>query len=59
MKIIPLYIFVVASFLPVPSLSQKTSKIGKGWAKTSVNVVVYRKNSLVSYNDRQCTVYHR
>ena len=32
--------------------------VGRGWANNSVNTVVFRKNSLVSYKGRQFTAYY-
>lgn len=38
--------------------SQHQSIIGNGWASTSVNTVVFRKNSVVSYKDYQFAAYY-
>lgn len=34
------------------------SNVGKGWANNSVNAVIFRKNSIVSYNDYQFIAYY-
>jgi len=36
----------------------KITTIGKGWANNSVNVVVFRKNSLATFNGTQYTAYY-
>ncbi len=34
------------------------SRVGDGWAKTQVNTVIFRKNSVVSFQDRQYTAWY-
>lgn len=38
--------------------SQHQSTIGNGWASTSINTVVFRKNSVVSYKEYQFVAYY-
>lgn len=42
------------------SMAQKIhiSEVGEGWAENSVNTVIFRKNSLVSYNNHQFISYY-
>jgi hypothetical protein len=35
-----------------------TSEVGKAWANTSVNVTIFRRNSLVSWRDMQYTAFY-
>ncbi|MDP4261257.1 MAG: BNR repeat-containing protein [Bacteroidota bacterium] len=51
------YCFLLLLF-PGEAWSQHVSVIGKGWAGTSINTVVFRKNSVVSYKDLQYAAYY-
>lgn len=51
------YCLMVLLF-PLLTWSQHISVIGKGWASTSINTVVFRKNSVVSYKDIQYAAYY-
>ncbi len=55
MKFLAVFIFL---FLVFVGFSQHQSVIGNGWASTSVNTVVFRKNSVVSYKDYQFAAYY-
>jgi len=39
-------------------ISSKTTTIGMGWANNSVNTVIFRKNSLVTYKGTQYAAYY-
>lgn len=45
-------------FIVTPIYSQNLIPVGKGWAGNSVNTVVFRKNSIVSYKDLQYASYY-
>ena len=56
--------FLLLLVLPAFSASAQAGKeypvyeVGKGWANNSVNAVVFRKNSIVSYNNFQFISYY-
>jgi BNR repeat-containing family member len=52
-----LFLAIAFSFALLPAFSQG-SEIGKGWAKTSINTVVFRKNAVVSFDDIQYAAYY-
>lgn len=51
-------IIVILSLLPHLIYSQQLVPVGDGWANNSVNVTVFRKNSLVTYKDTQFIAYY-
>ena len=51
-------IIVILSLLPQLIYSQHLVPVGDGWANNSVNVTVFRKNSLVTYKDTQFIAYY-
>jgi BNR repeat-containing family member len=46
-------ILVIASTLLYSSAFSQPDTLGLGWSKTSINTVIFRKNSLVSHNGTQ------
>jgi hypothetical protein len=55
------FCLLLSNFLIVGSLlaqKVKTIPVGKAWANNSVNAVIFRKNSLVSYKDYQFIAYY-
>lgn len=40
------------------NVNTKILKIGKGWAKTSINAPIFRKNSVVSSANYQFVAYY-
>ncbi|MGF7039653.1 hypothetical protein M2273_002906 [Mucilaginibacter lappiensis] len=56
-----LFLFVVF-YIKLPGYAQlipiKTTTIGMGWANNSVNTVIFRKNSLVTYKGTQYAAYY-
>jgi hypothetical protein len=52
------YFYWILLLLPAAAWSQHISVIGKGWSGTSINTVVFRKNSVVSYKDVQYVAYY-
>lgn len=52
-----LFIVPLSIFGQVPE-GIKTIPVGKGWAKNSVNTVIFRRNSLVTYKDQQFAAYY-
>lgn len=42
----------------LPTGSPIRSEVGDGWAKNSINTVIFRHNSLVTYNDTQYIAYY-
>jgi len=57
----PRYIYLlllVASVFSVHAQHVKITTIGKGWANNSVNTVIFRKNSLVTFNGMQYAAYY-
>lgn len=56
------YIFLLLLFLSITSSyhaeAQHLSTVGEGWANNSVNVTVFRKNSLVTHKGFQYTAYY-
>lgn len=51
-----LLLFILLSGLPC--IAQNLTTVGAGWANNSVNVTVFRKNSLVTHKDSQYTAYY-
>lgn len=51
-------IILILSLLPLLIYSQHLVPVGDGWANNSVNVTVFRKNSLVTYKDTQFIAYY-
>lgn len=51
---LPVFLFF---FLQI-SMAQKTTDVGEGWANNSVNTVVFRKNSLVTFKGTQYISYY-
>ncbi|WP_207421318.1 BNR repeat-containing protein [Desertivirga brevis] len=56
---------LIASIILLPLISAQfvfaqvtSSVIGKGWANNSVNTIIFRKNSLVSYKGYQYAAYY-
>ena len=49
---------MAALLLAVPSPAQKLIPAGEGWAGNSVNVTVFRKNSLVTHGNLQFIAYY-
>ena len=43
---------------PVSAQNTTVSTVGTGWAKNSVNTVIFRKNSLVTFNGTQYAAYY-
>lgn len=39
-------------------LETRISRVGKGWAKNSINTAIFRKNSLVTHNNHQYIAYY-
>lgn len=57
---IKILILILFSFTPYnfSVLAQKETVIGPGWSKTSVNAVIFRKNSVVTYKNHQFAAYY-
>lgn len=51
-------IILILGLLPQLIYSQQLVPVGDGWANNSVNVTVFRKNSLVTYKDTQFIAYY-
>ncbi len=51
-------IILILGLLPLLIYSQQLVPVGDGWANNSVNVTVFRKNSLVTYKDTQFIAYY-
>lgn len=51
-------IILISLLLPQFIYSQQLIPVGDGWANNSVNVTVFRKNSLVTYKDIQFIAYY-
>ena len=51
-------IILISLLLPQFIYSQQIISVGDGWANNSVNVTVFRKNSLVTYKDTQFIAYY-
>jgi hypothetical protein len=56
-------LLLVLLAIPAKSFEQKSSEasivsVGNGWANNSVNVVVFRKNALVTFRDTQFISYY-
>lgn len=51
--------FISSSFaLPAQKLKTKLIRVDSGWARNSINTVVFRKNSLVSFGNWQYIAYY-
>lgn len=51
-------VILISLFLSQLIYSQQLIPVGDGWANNSVNVTVFRKNSLVTYKDIQFIAYY-
>lgn len=51
-------IILISLLLPHLIYSQRLVPVGDGWANNSVNVTVFRKNSLVTHKDTQFIAYY-
>ncbi|QIK59154.1 neuraminidase [Dysgonomonas sp. HDW5A] len=51
-------IVLILGLLPQLIYSQQLVPVGDGWANNSLNVTVFRKNSLVTYKDTQFIAYY-
>lgn len=51
-------IILILGLLPQLIYSQQLVPVSDGWANNSVNVTVFRKNSLVTYKDTQFIAYY-
>lgn len=51
-------IILILGLLPHLIYSQQLVPVGDGWANNSVNVTVFRKNSLFTYKDTQFIAYY-
>src|SRR5688572_22217639 len=52
-------VFLLVFITIYPTCSQvRIDSVGYGWSRTSVNTVVFRKNSLTSHKDHQYTAYY-
>lgn len=49
---------IVLLFLQPVEIKAQITKVAKGWSQNSVNAVVFRKNSVVSYKDKQYLAYY-
>lgn len=49
---------VLSIILPYQAEAQHLTTVGEGWANNSVNVTVFRKNSLVTHKGTQYTAYY-
>lgn len=49
------FLFLLSS---TPALAQEVSRVGLAWAGNSVNTVVFRKNSVVTFKNTQYTSYY-
>ncbi len=59
LKFHPLLFIGLASFLQIHAQTITLSKIAdNGWANNSINTVIFRKNSLVTFNDVQYAAYY-
>lgn len=54
----PLLLILAACRLPEKYPGISYSEAGYGWSRNSVNTVVFRKNSLTSFNDTQYIAYY-
>jgi hypothetical protein len=54
-RFIPVLLLIAVS---LPAQKSKVIDVDSGWANNSVNTVVFRKNSLVSYKDTQFIAYY-
>ena len=50
--------YLILTFSIFSTVCSAQSYVGHGWAKTSVNAVVFRKNSLVTHNNIQYVSYY-
>lgn len=49
---------LIACLFPITLTGQNLLPVGKGWSNNSVNVTVFRKNSLVTHGDIQFIAYY-
>ncbi len=58
----PLFLFSFAFLLPPVAFAlsgdTRTVPIGEGWARNSVNAVIFRTHAVTSYRDRQYAAYY-
>lgn len=52
------FLSTVLLFLQYAELNGQVVTVAKGWSQNSVNAVVFRKNSIVSYKDKQYVAYY-
>ncbi|TKC65145.1 neuraminidase [Pedobacter hiemivivus] len=57
-KIIPVFLLMATVGFAQLKTPVKISVIGEGWANNSINVVSFRKNSLVTHQGMQYTAYY-
>ncbi|MFA6087710.1 BNR repeat-containing protein [Mucilaginibacter sp.] len=57
-SVIAKYLLPVLLMLSASANAQLTTVANDGWAGNSVNVVIFRKNSLVTFKDTQFTAYY-
>lgn len=50
--------FALVVFLTINVKAQHITHVGLGWANNSVNTVIFRKNSLVTYRDTQFIAFY-
>jgi len=50
--------FILALLLALQTNAQKLIPVSLGWAKNSINTVIFRKNSLTSYKDQQYVAFY-
>ncbi|SDK01070.1 BNR repeat-containing family member [Pedobacter sp. ok626] len=55
---IVVFLFTVSAGFSQIQMPTKITPIGKGWANNSINVVPYRKNSLVTFQGIQYTAFY-
>lgn len=49
---------IILLLVSAPFFSQQLTTVGEGWANNSINVTVFRKNSIVSFGNVQFTAYY-
>ena len=55
---IPLLILTCLCLTACTSLKVQQTEVGSGWARNSVNTVIFRKNALTTHGDLQFTAYY-
>lgn len=58
MKAIPVSYILIFLFIFNSARAQRLVPVGEGWAGNSINTVVFRKNSVVSFKDHQYVAYY-